>query len=239
MKLFNLDSPLMQALSRMADLLWLNLLTFICCLPIVTVGASFTSLHYMSLKMARNEESYISRGFFRSFKLNFKQATIIWILQAVIFAILGFDFYLMFFSEQETNIVFQVIIYLMAMLVLMASTFVYPVLAKFDNPVTKTIKNAMLISIMQFPKTLLMIVMSIAPIVILLMFPVATPIVLLFGFSVPAYIFAKLYNKFFKKLEDRFLEANGQLVEEQTGEDERIFKDELDPVLANMRDETK
>ena len=61
MKLFNLDSPLMQALNKMADLMWLNILTMICCIPIITIGPAMTALHYMALKMARNEECYITR----------------------------------------------------------------------------------------------------------------------------------------------------------------------------------
>ena len=38
MKLFNLDSPLMQFLNKVADLMWLNVLTLICCIPIVKIG---------------------------------------------------------------------------------------------------------------------------------------------------------------------------------------------------------
>ena len=68
MKFFNLDSPLMKFLSRMTDILWLNILTVVCSIPIVTAGASFTALHYVCLKMVRDEEGYITKDFFKSFK---------------------------------------------------------------------------------------------------------------------------------------------------------------------------
>ena len=55
-RLFNLDSPIMVFLGKVGDLIWLNVLTMICCIPIVTVGASITALHYVSIKMVRNEE---------------------------------------------------------------------------------------------------------------------------------------------------------------------------------------
>ena len=71
MKIFDLDSPLMNVLNKMADLMWLNILTLICCIPIITAGAAFTSMHYVALKIVRNEESYITRSFFKSFKTNF------------------------------------------------------------------------------------------------------------------------------------------------------------------------
>lgn len=64
-------------MGRAADLMILNIVFIICCLPIVTIGASLTALHYVTLKMVRNEESYIVKSFFKSFKQNFKQATII------------------------------------------------------------------------------------------------------------------------------------------------------------------
>ena len=47
MKFFDLDSSLMQGLNKVADLMFLNLLTLLCCVPVVTAGASFTALHYV------------------------------------------------------------------------------------------------------------------------------------------------------------------------------------------------
>ncbi len=45
-KLFNLDSPVMRALNKMADLLWLNVLTVLLCIPVITGGAALTAMHY-------------------------------------------------------------------------------------------------------------------------------------------------------------------------------------------------
>ena len=69
MKLFDLDSPVMRFLSKMADLMILNILTMICCLPLFTAGAAFTALHYVCLKMVRNEEGYIAKSYFKAFKV--------------------------------------------------------------------------------------------------------------------------------------------------------------------------
>lgn len=79
-RIFDMDSPVMRFLGRLADLMILNLVTLLCCLPVVTIGASLTAMHYVLLKMVRNEESYIVRSFFKSFKENFKQATVIWLI---------------------------------------------------------------------------------------------------------------------------------------------------------------
>ncbi len=80
MNIFNLDSPIMRALGKVADLMWLNVLTMICCIPIITIGPSLTALHYMALKIVRDEECYITKGFFKSFRENFRQGVLIGIL---------------------------------------------------------------------------------------------------------------------------------------------------------------
>lgn len=224
----------MQALGKMADMMWLNILTLICCIPIITAGASLTALHYMALKIVRNEECYITRGFFKSFKENFKQATIIWLLMLVVIILLVGDFLIMKYSGLEFSKVLQIIIVAVGVLFTFTAMFVFPVLAKFDNTTWRTIKNAFLMSIMQFPKTILMVILFAIPPVVFVLFPQVIPIVIMFGFSLPAWLSAKLYNKFFQKLEDQILEANPpaeEAEEDSEGEDERIFKDELDESL--------
>lgn len=233
MRFFNLDSPLMQALNKLADLLWLNVLTMICCIPIITVGPSLTAMHYMALKIARNEEGYITRGFFKSFKDNFKQGVIIWLIQLFVILVLAGDFLIMGYSGLEFNQFLHVILLAIAIMVFFISMFLYPVLAKFENTVFRTIRNALFVGVLQFPKTVLMMVMTVLPVVLFFMFEQLIPIVFLFGLSVPAWLSAKLYDKFFRKLEEQYLEANQPEVKEEEEDDERIFRDELDESLAD------
>ena len=89
---FNMDSPIMRFLSRVCDLIILNLLAIACCIPIVTAGASITALFSVTLKMVKGEESYIFKGFFKGFKENFKQSTIIWLILLVLGLFLFIDY---------------------------------------------------------------------------------------------------------------------------------------------------
>ena len=68
MRIFNADSPLMEGLSKITDLVILNLVVLVCCLPVITAGAALTGMHYVLLKMVRNEEGYIVRSYFKSFR---------------------------------------------------------------------------------------------------------------------------------------------------------------------------
>ena len=227
MKIFDLDSPLIAFLNKLADLMWLNILTLICCIPIITVGPALTALHYMTLKIVRNEEGYITKGYFKSFKENFKQATLIGLLLMLIIGLLVGDFYIVYKTDIEIPQFVSIGLMSIAILVGFTSLYVFPVLARFENTIMGTLKNAFVMSVLQFPKTILMIVMNVIPVVLLLFVYQVFPLVLLFGISLPALGAAWLYNGFFKKLEAQ-MGGEEELPVISEEDDERIFKDELD-----------
>ena len=200
-RLFDLDSPVMNFLNKLADLIILNFLTLICCLPLITVGASLTALHHVLLKMVRNEEGYILKTFFKSFKQNFRQATVIWFIMVAAFALLIGDFLIFAYSGIAFPSWLRIVILGIVFLVFFAVMHVFPVLARFENTVMNTYKNSLFMGILTFPKTILMVICQVAPILIFIYFPQIMPIVLMLGISGPAYISALLYNNTFKRFE--------------------------------------
>ena len=151
--LFNPDNKFFVFMGRVADMMILNLLCIICCLPIVTAGPSITALYYVTLKMARNEESYIVRGFFHSFRQNLKQGIVIHIIMLILGVLLAFDIY--FCRVMQTQAAFyKVLSYLFMVgtaIYVMLLTYIYPVLSKFYNTVKRTILNAFLMSVRHYP----------------------------------------------------------------------------------------
>lgn len=229
MKFLDIDGPLIQFLSRMADLMWLNILTMICCIPIVTAGASLTALNYMALKMVRNEEGYITRGFFKAFKENFRQSTVIWLLFLLVAAVLGADYRILKTADIEIDGIVRTLILLFGILSVFTLMFVFPVQAKFSNTVKRTIWNSFVFSVVQFPKTILMIILYVLPYVILYFSLRVLPVVFVFSLSLPAFVSAKLYNKLFLRLEEQILAQSGE--NEEIGEadvDGKIFRDDLE-----------
>lgn len=206
-KFFAIDSPLMRGLSKMADLFWINILTIILCIPIVTAGAAFTALHYTCLKLVRDEESYVTKNYFKSFKDNLIQSTIIWIIALVLGLVLGFDFYLIRNGLiDKPGAVMTAGLGIATVLFLCTLVFVFPLQSHFVNTVGKTIKNAFLMSMTVLPKTVLMVLAWLIPIAGLVLSVLAEmhwlePLCILFCFSLPAYLSALLYNKTFKKYE--------------------------------------
>lgn len=87
-KFFNSDNVVMRTLSKIFDIGWLTLIYLVFCIPIVTVGAATTSLYYVSAKVLRHNRSYVWREFWHSFKTNFLQSTIAWVVTAIIVVLL-------------------------------------------------------------------------------------------------------------------------------------------------------
>ena len=187
--------------------------------------------------MARNEEGYITKDFFKSFKLNFKQATILWLIMLVIIVILAGDYYVINSEESGMGTFMKAAVMLVTILISITGVMVFPLLARFKNTVIKTIKNAFFVSMLQFPRTILMIILTVLPAFLFWLFGIRLiPLLFLFGVAAPAFLCAKVYDKTFKMLEERFLSEHqdeGENEESEDGEDVRIFKDELDESLQD------
>ena len=204
-RLFNMDNKFFTVMGHVADLMILNIVFLICCLPVVTIGASLTALHYVTLKMARNEESYIVRSFFKSFKQNFKQATIINLIMLAVGAVLYVDLNIVTNMTGSMSKVLYILLIAFAFLYLIVFLYIYPVLAKFYNTIKNTFTNAFLMSIRHLPYTVLMILITAAPALVFFIpsAQVQSTVILLLvliGFSGIAYInsyfFAKIFDKY-------------------------------------------
>ncbi|MDE7197606.1 MAG: YesL family protein [Lachnospiraceae bacterium] len=222
-KFFDMDSPVMRFLNRVGDLMILNFLMIVCCIPIITAGAAFTAMHYVLLKIVRGEEGYLIRGFFKSFRSNFRQATLIWLMMLLVVVIYIGDIWIINYSGLVFPKALVIAVVAVAILLLLIAVYVFPVLARFENSVKNTLKNAMLLAFANLPRTILMAVCYILPLVIGYFSTYALLFVILFGISAPAYAAAWIYSGIFKKLEPEAEELPSDLefslkIDEETGE---------------------
>ena len=200
-RFFNLDSPLMTFLSKVADLMILNIITLFLCIPVITAGDAMTALYYMTIKMVREEECYVVRGYFKSFKENFKQATVIWVLAVLVFLVLVGDFSIIRSGVLSFGRVMTILLIIVSVIYVFTMLYVFPVLSRFDNTVKNTIRNAFLMSILNLPRTVLMVIINLLPAALFLLIPQSMPFVILFGFSVPAYLCSTPFVKIFRRFE--------------------------------------
>ncbi len=200
-KIFDMDSPVMRFLNRVGDLLILNILMMICCIPVITIGAAFTAMHYVILKMIRGEEGYLIKGFFKSFVRNFKQATILWLIMLLVMAVYVGDILIFNFSGIEFPKALVIAVVAVAVFLLMIAVYVFPLLARFDNTVKNTIRNAAIFAFANLPKTLAMVIFYALPFIIGYFSTYSYIFIFMFGISLPAYGAAWIYSGIFKKFE--------------------------------------
>lgn len=200
-KLFDLDSPFMRVLNRIGDLMILNAMMLICCIPVVTAGAAFTAMHFVLLKIVRGEEGYLVRGFFKSFKQNFKQATLLWLLMLFVAALMAADLVILHSAGAEMPRIYTLLILAIIIILVIVAVYVFPVLARFDNTIKNTLRNAFFLAFLNLPKSILMVLLIVIPPVLFYFFPSTGVFMILFGISAPAYASAYLYSGIFKRFE--------------------------------------
>ncbi len=163
--IFNPDSSLMQGLSKITDIIVLNLLTVLLSIPVITAGAALAALYDATWRIVQDEGS-VYRSFFRAFKSNFKQATVLWLIIVASGFVLGYC--VMFYVQNE---LFPLVVVSAVLLLLWAVsvTWVFPLQSRFENKIWHTIKNSFLCGIGYLPRSLVMAVLKLLPWVVFLL----------------------------------------------------------------------
>lgn len=154
MKFLSYDSRFSQFLLKLTYGCWLNLLWAACSLPLVTIGASTTALYCVTLKIAEEKDTGLTRSFFESFKKNFVQATRIWLIMVLIGILIGVDAYAVNHLRSATTGALAVMWTLNMALIICASIvyvvvlmYIFPLLSRFDNTDLAMFKNSLLLGL--------------------------------------------------------------------------------------------
>ena len=195
-KIFDLDNPVWRFMGKVFDMMVLTVLWVVTSLPVVTIGASTTALYYVGMKLARDEEGYIIKDFFRSFKENFRQATAAWaiLLALGIFFAVDLTWYYQFKSGVGVMIFFMFVI--LTALYIMVLTYAFPLLARCRTSVKQIFLMAFVMSVKNFGWTLLMVTTTVYVLAIGLF--VCAPVLILSA-GLCAYIHGKILYIVFKQ----------------------------------------
>jgi uncharacterized membrane protein YesL len=199
--MFNYENPVWQFMGRIADLMILNAMALIFSVPIITIGASWTALYYCTVKIVRKEDTYVWKEFWNSFKSNFKQATIIWLILIPFLAILFIDVLMWYNDPTLLPKVLKVTTVIVICIVLAITIYVFPILSHFENTTRNTLKNAFLVSMINIPYTFYFIILLLLPIVIVWIDLRFMMLDMLMGISLPALLASFGWSRIFKKLE--------------------------------------
>lgn len=157
MKFFSVDSPFYKFISRLWDILQVNFFWLVCSLPIVTLGASTAAAFRVCLKMVDDEEGYISREFFKGFKENWKQGTVLEFLTFLCIYVVYLD--VQIFEAVEGNpIMFLIIAMVSGFIFFLCLIYSFPLIARYRNGLLATLKNSFTLSRRFFGRTLMLCV---------------------------------------------------------------------------------
>ena len=202
--MFRPDSVLMRLLDRLATLVMLNIYFLLCCLPLVTIGASTTALYTVTLQEARGDARSITASFFRAFRKNFWKATVLWLFVAFFTAVFVID--LVLFTRNGAPRFLRILLCIAGIFFALMLPYLFPLKARFENTLRMTLRNALMLGIAKLPSTLLMLLMLLLPLILLyiseqLFWRLAIFWVLL-GFALTAQFCSYLLHRIFSKITD-------------------------------------
>ena len=206
MKFFRYDGTAFRFLSKICDLIILNLLWIFTSLPLVTIGASTAALYTITLKMVRGEEGYIFKGFFTAFKKNLKQATGIWLITVLVAAWFAAFFWMMRQMNSDVGKAIQLVEAALVFLFVLAVLYVLPIQARYENKVFPTYTNAVVLSLKFLPYSLAMLALIVAPILLTAFveaaFNLLMSVWISLGVSSIALGISYLINRVFQRVEE-------------------------------------
>ena len=218
-RFFQADNPVMVTLSRIADMLWVSVIFLVSCIPVITIGDAITSLYYVCAKVIRHGESYVWREYWRSFKTNFKHSTIFWVIIVGIYYLLYWNINYLGLNKATKDGMGGVLaaVYLVMMLILAFITLnVFPIISRFDNRFSVTIKFAVFCAFRHILHTAVVFIMVVfSGMLVYVQF--ATP-TMIFGIILPGlvgflstYPIEHVFKKYQPKRELKYDEAGNPI----------------------------
>ena len=156
MGLFSPEGALYRFVSRLWDVIVLNFMWLLFSLPIITIGASTVAVHSVCLKMVDDEECYIARSFMKAFKQNLKQGIILGLMTAAASYVVYLNFAL--FNAIDSNPLPLLIMGIIGTVVFLLSLlYAYPLIARYENSIIRTLRNSFDISVRFFGRTIVLL----------------------------------------------------------------------------------
>lgn len=219
-QLFHPDSPAIRFLWKAADLIALNLLFLICCIPVITIGPSVTAMYCVTRKIAKGEWPAIFKTFFRAWKENFKQSLLTFLALLIPVALVAVYLVLTVTGALDGLALIKYFSYLAVAIIGCICTYAYPLLSFFDNSLGNTLKNAILLPLANPVLALIATALNLLPVLILLadleLFVSVSFLWLVVGFSLTALVNTKMLGWLFGRFAPSDAESKGN--EPENGE---------------------
>lgn len=194
------DSSILKAVTRLGELVLLNLCYLLCCLPIVTIGAATAALYAVCFRFGTPREGGVLRCFFRAFGQNLKKGILLWVVILLLLAMAGYLVLLFLGGSGVARLgLMPGLVVLLVVLIVWGYTF--PLMSLFENSCRGTLKNALILGLSYLPRSLCVVAVNLSPVILLLInaeWFLRWSILLIFlFFSAAAYLNTFLLRKVF------------------------------------------
>lgn len=201
--LFKLDSPVIRFMTLVTNLVCLNVLWLVCCLPIITAGASTAAMYYVIFQYLTKQDDAVLKPFFKGIRDNFKSVTPIWILNIFLGLALAAG---VFYLSDDPRFWLKIVFALLVIVYLGASSFLYPLFARYDAPVRHIVLNSFALSMRHLMSTVLILGLNMIPVMLAAwkseLFLKTAIIWTLLGFSLISYVNGRVLLPIFQKYEE-------------------------------------
>ena len=200
MKIFSTEGGIYKFMTSLFTIFKVNMLWLLCSLPIVTMGAATIAAYDVTLKMVDDEEGYVASQFFKAFKANLKKGIPLGILNLACMYIAWLDFAL--FEQLEDNPMMLLIMGILAVVVFtLGFLYAYPLQARYENTIVRTLENSFNISIRYFGRTLFLILIVLVEVIIIFWNVTTIFIGILIGPACIMYTISGVAKYIFRQLE--------------------------------------
>lgn len=201
MKFFSVESPLYKFMQSLWDILKLNFMWIIFCIPIVTIGGSTIAAFSVLLRMSEDQEGNVIKDFWKAFRENWKQGIFIGLLPPICFEAVFLDFQL-YNAVENGGLGILIVGCFSAYIFIFCLIYVFPLLARYDNTVINSIKNSFRIGMKFFGRTFLLLVIIAVEVLIIFWNPTTKFVGALIGPACIMYTISGVAMHIFRKIEE-------------------------------------
>lgn len=234
-KLLSPDNPLMQEISKATDYIITKVLFIVFSIPIFTIGAAACAEYAVAMKIRRGEEPTVTKEFWKAFKSNFKQASIIWAIHFPVTVFLVIDWYLLYTKDNIYSYLglFFAIFTVFAMAGFMCS---YAFCARFVATTPMVLRGGFAMAFLKLPMLLIIMIASAAPYLVAIWYIKWAPLIWVVLKLAEMMLTAGLFVKMLKKVEEGVF---GKSEEENEESEEDAEGSSEEPVVLRLTEETE
>lgn len=193
----NSDSLIFRISNKVFDVIVVSFLWFVCCIPVITAGASTTALYDTVFRNIRQNRGYCYKGFFKCFKDNLKNTVQASIIFAILTVVSMWDISLAL-SGGSVISGYQITFFILWIFAMTWAIWTFALTARFENNWKNTLKNGLLMFFAHLPVTLGMAVIFALSAMLVWDIPVLIVVLPVGGMLLNSFMLEKVFKRYIK-----------------------------------------